>query len=577
MREPTYATSRYLEFILVMSLVGNIGAAFPRVAVADEMTTASASKSSVAPRVVTYPTDTYVEQQTGKPGGALRVSVSTDTGTLDLHAIAATNAQWLGRILYDNLVYLDPAGAITPWLARSWTISPDRKTYTFHLRDDVTFSDGVKFNAEAVLVNLEHMRDPATKSPLAAAYIAPYRSGRIVDEYTFEANLDEPYEPFLNVLAQSWLAMLSPKAIKETPKRLGESPVGSGPFVVERYRKQQGISFVKRPDYNWSPEVVGHNGPAYLDRIEVRFVPDPAIRYFSLSSGQYDLTIDAPPQSLSAIVADPSLRFANRMRMGVPNRSLVFNTSMAPFDDVILRRAFVTAIDRDGLARLMGFGAFMRSATFLSVTTPYYDASFSDELKYDVEKAARLLDEAGWTGRDLQGFRTRNGNRLSAEVLITDSATPSPLVCAIQADLKKIGFDLAIVQLPAGILTQRRNTNSYKILSSGVWHTNTPDALYINFHSSRIPSKGRSGQNTARLDDVLLDDLLERARQTGDPSVLRDLYSRAQRRLIELVPALPAYENHSLVAYKAFVKGIVFDTSHETPFFTTVWLDEARS
>jgi peptide/nickel transport system substrate-binding protein len=173
-----------------------------------------------------YPARDYSEQSEGTPGGTLKVSVASDTGSLDLHSISHTNAEWLARILYDNLVYLDEEGKISPWLAKSRTISSDGKSYTFHLRDDVTLSDGTKFNAEAVLVNLEHMRDPATKSPLAAAYIDPYVDGKILDEYTVQLNLREPFTPFLNVLAQSWLSIEAPKAIREKPKELGETPVG---------------------------------------------------------------------------------------------------------------------------------------------------------------------------------------------------------------------------------------------------------------------------------------------------------------------------------------------------------------
>src|SRR5260221_160243 len=103
------------------------------------------------------------------------------------------------------------------------------------------------------------MRDPATKAAMTTAYIAPYIDGKVLDEYTFPANLREPYSAFLNVLAQSWLGMYSAKAIREKPKQLGESPVGSGPFLVESYTRQQGIRLVKRPDYHWSPPFLRHD------------------------------------------------------------------------------------------------------------------------------------------------------------------------------------------------------------------------------------------------------------------------------------------------------------------------------
>jgi peptide/nickel transport system substrate-binding protein len=521
-----------------------------------------------------YPATDYAEQAKGKPGGTLKVSVASDTGSLDLHAISHTNAQWLGRMIYDNLVYLDAQGNITPWLAKSWTISPDGKTYTFKLRDDVTFSDGAKFNAQAVLVNLEHMRDPATKSPLAGAYIAPYLEGKAIDEYTFEAKLREPYAPFLNVLAQSWLSMESPKAIIEKPASLGEFPVGSGPFVVESYTRQQGIHFVKRKDYNWAPDVLNHQGPAYLDRIDVDFVPEAIIRYNTLSSGQYDLTVDAPPQNAKAIRADPELVFDSRMRSGIPMRGITFNTEKEPFTDVRVRKAIALAVDREGIVNIAGFGEYKPKTDFLAANTKYYDPSFQDALKYNVPEANRLLDEAGWIGRDSAGYRTKDGKRLSAEVLVSTatSATSTPIFAAIQSDVKKVGVELINIELPAAQLLERRNANAYQAFGAGVWHTNTPDALYIVHHSNEITTGKRIGQNTARLRDPELDDLLATARQSQDPAVLKDRYSRAQKRLTELVPAIPLYENYASIAYRRNVKGVVFDTSHNTPFFAAIWL-----
>ena len=528
---------------------------------------------SAASAAISYPAEDYREQSRGRPGGTLKVSVAADTGTLDLHAISHTNAQWLGRLIYDNLVYLDAKGEPSPWLAKSWTISPDGKTYTFHLRDDVTFSDGSRFNAEAVRLNLEHMRDPATKSPLAAAYIEPYADGRVIDEFTFEARLREPYTPFLDVLAQSWLAMISPKQIRENPRLIGEAPAGSGPFVVERYTRQQGIRLVRRDDYHWSPPVIGHEGPAYLDRIELEFVPEALIRYTSLASGQYDFTIDAPAQNAAAIRADASLVIQSRVRKGIPTRAITFNVTREPFTDVRVRKAFALAVDREGIAQIMGFGEFKPKTDYLAATTRYYDPSFQDALKYDVPAADRLLDEAGWTARDGAGYRVKDGRRLSAEILAAESATPGALTVAMQSDVKKIGFDLVIVQLPAAQLTDRRNAGAYQALSGGVWHTNTPDALYILHHSRAITTPKLIGQNTSRLQDADLDDMLAQARQTVDPAVLSDLYSRAQRRLTELVPSVPVYENLPIIAYRRDVRGVVFDTSHNTNVFTTVWLD----
>ena len=305
--------------------------------------------------VITYSASDFHEQSPGRSGGTLRVSAASDAGSFDIHALSNGNIQWMGRILFDCLVYQDEQGNISPWLAKSWEVSEDGKTYTFHLRDDVTFSDGEKFNAVALQTNLEHMRDPATKSPLAAAYIAPYLDGKVIDEYTFEAHLREPYTPFLDVLAQSWLGMVSPKQIREAPRTIAEHPVGSGPFLLESYKRDQGAVFVKRSGYHWAPPVTRHQGEAYLDRIELSYVPEAMIRFTALESGQSDFALDAPAQNAAAIRANPELVMRSRIRKGNPSRSMTFNVEQAPFNDVLVRRAVAKAIDREGLAWISGF------------------------------------------------------------------------------------------------------------------------------------------------------------------------------------------------------------------------------
>lgn len=524
--------------------------------------------------LISYPATDFHEAAPGKRGGTLRVSTATDTGTFDVHSISHGNVQWLGRILYDGLVYQDEQGKVSPWLARSWDISEDGRTYTFHLRDDVTFSDGSRFNAQAVKINLEHMRDPATKSPLAAAYIAPYAQGRVVDEYTFEATLREPYSPFLDVLAQSWLGMISPKQILEAPRTIAEHPIGSGPFVLQSYTREQGAVFVRREGYNWSPPVTRHKGEAYLDRIELSIVPEAMIRFTSLDAGQSDLTLDAPPQNARAIRASADLTLRSRIRKGNPFRSLTFNVEQAPFDDVRVRRAVARGIDREGLAWIIGFGEYRVKADFLAANTRDYDPAFKDVLAYDVKAANALLDEAGWTERDAQGYRIRSGQRLGAELLATESASfSSSVAVAIQADLKKLGFELRIELLPLAQVTDRRYAGRFQVMGGGYWHTNTPDGLYILYHSDSITSEKRIGQNGGRLRDAQLDRVLSEARRSHDPVQVAALYSKAQQRLTELVPVVPSFESHVLVAYRSRLKGVIFDTSHNTVFLPSLWLD----
>jgi len=525
---------------------------------------------------VTYKETDYISSGSGRRSGTLLIGGSGDTANLDPHGVSAAYIQWFGRFVFDNLIYLDAKGDHQPWLATSWTISPDRLVYTFHLRNDVTFSDGSRFDAEAVKVNLEHMRDPETRSPLAARYIEPYAEGRVIDDFTFEARLSYPYGPFLDVLAQSWLAMISPKQIRENPKSILSAPIGSGPYVLESYERQKGLKFVRRPDYHWAPPYIKHDGPAYFDRVEIEFISEAVLRYVGLAGGKYDVVFDAPAQNARSIRANPQLVLDRRIRQGIPNRGLTFNTATPPFDDERVRRAVVKAVDREGLVQIVGFGEFGYKSDLLGATTRFYDPSFRDVLGYDPAASNRLFDEAGWTGRDAEGYRTKDGKRLSAEMLSSETTTPNNVVVAAKADLKKVGFELRIVPLTLPQLTERRNAGNFGLTSGGVWHTNTPDALYINYHSDQIATPGRPAQNSSRLRDPLFDDLVAQARRVSDPAELQDLYSKAQKRIVELAPSMPLYENYTVIAYNRRVHDLIFDTSHNTPLFTAAWREEKK-
>lgn len=513
------------------------------------------------------------KESTGEPveGGTLALSISAEPGCLDSHSISATQQALLGRIIYDNLVTLDEEGNIAPYLAESWDISEDGKTYTFHLEEGVTFSDGSPWNAEVLGQNFEHMRDPATKSPLAAAYIAPYVDGTVIDEYTFEAHLAYAYTPFLYGLAQSWVAITSGKAITESPETLCQNPVGSGPFVVEDYKVGQSISYVKRAGYTWGADWLGYDGEAYLDGIEVTLVPEAVIRYETLVSGQYDITENLPPQNAAAIQANDAFVYENLVRAGSPN-VLHFNLSRAPFDDIRVREAFVAAVDRQAVTDSVGFDTFTAKDNFLSSETPYYDPSTEGKLTYDPDKANELLDEAGWATRDSDGYRTKDGTRLTVVVPTVESATPSALLVQLQGEVKKVGIELQVEQYPQAQLTEIRYAGDYDGLA-GVWHTNTPDILFIRYDTSEITGE-RIGQNASYLSDPELDEILHATRETTDGEEAEEAYSDAQHRLLELVPGLPLYENHSQWAYaKNTVKGIAIDTSHPVPVFTRAWLE----
>lgn len=517
--------------------------------------------------------DPYPAAAAKSAGGTLRIASPWDITSFDFHAVSAGYVQFTGRLLFDYLTYIDDDGKPGPWLAKSWDVSSDGRSYTFHLRDDVTFSDGTKLNADAVLASLEHMRDPATKSPLAGRYIAAYDHGEVVDEYTFRAHLSQPFSAFLEVLAQSWLPIYSAKAIRENPKGLATRPVGSGPFTLESFTRQRGFKLVRRPDYQWAPPFIHHTGHAAVERIEVDIVQEELVRLGALTSGQYDLCLEVPPQMAQNVLSSHDYLLYNQVRKGLPTRPVVFNVEQPPFDDVRIRRALALATDREAIARLSGFGQYTTKTDYLSSNTRAYDPSYRDVLRYDRGEANRLFDEAGWTDRDADGFRVKAGKRLGAELLLSDASGSRSVPIALQADFKRVGFELRFTVIPTAQLTTRRRNGDYQAVNGGYWQTNTPDGLFVMHSSNEITSPSTFGQNISRVRDAELDRLLSGARQATEPAEERALHSAAQKRLLQIVPSIPLNENHNLLAVSRKVRGLLFESSHHAALLTGAWLE----
>lgn len=506
-----------------------------------------------------------------RDGGRLALSMAVDPLCLDPHAISSDVEQIFGRIQFDNLVDLDAAGKPSPWVAKSWDISADGLTYIFHLRDGITFSDGQPLDAAAVVVNLRHMLDPATRSPLAGPYIAPVRETTALDGSTVRVRLSSPYSPFLDVLAQGWLGLESPKAIREsTPAQLCEHPVASGPFVLTRYTKNQGATFDRRTDYDWGPPTLGHSGAPHLAGIDASWVGQDSVRYSSLVSGQFQATGYVPAQNAQQAQSDKNLVFENVDRIGLP-ATIEFNTSSAPFDDIRVRKAFAAAVDVPAVLRTIGFGQRTQPHGYLDAVTRGFDPSVP-QTTFDAATANRLLDEAGWTGRTAAGIRTKAGKALMLSWPVGQAGTVSPLYDLVQAQAKSVGIDVRVELIPPAQLTTRRYSGDYDLLF-GVWHTNTPDVLSIKYASSSVPTAERLGQNLAHLSDGQLDSLLAQGRQTTDSGKQDQLYRAAQHRLVDLVPGLPVYDNSVLWAVSSKLHDTLVDTSHGTPVFTYAWLD----
>ncbi|CAN3979044.1 ABC transporter substrate-binding protein [Kitasatospora purpeofusca] len=495
-------------------------------------------------------------------GGALTYATDVEPISFDIHVSQQDITGAIQRNVFDSLVHQDDKGEFQPWLAKSWEIAPDLKSYTFHLREDVKFTDGTVFDAEAVKANFDRIVAKETKSQYAASLLGPYTGTEVVDAHTVKVNFSEPFAPFLQAASTAYLGFYSPKAIKENGSKLGAggpADVGTGPFVFTGYTKGQSAVFTRNPDYNWAPPSANHQGPAYLEKLTIRFLTEDSVRVGALSSGQVQVAEPIPPADVRTVQGDPKLRTIATDAPGA-NYALVLNTTKAPLDDPKVRKAVQRGIDLDTDIQSVYFGVYKRAWSPIAPSTPFYDKSLEKSWPYDKAAAEKALDEAGWTARDGEGYRTKDGKRLSLEWPLPPAEfvreQRETLGQAIQADLKKIGVEVTRPRLDIG--TYIANVYGGKEhIADYSWARFDPDVLRLYFNSASKPSTG--GQNATFYEDAQLDEWTTKGKGTFDKAVRQDVYTKTQQRAIELGLIVPLYVRTAVVGTAAKVRGLTAD------------------
>ncbi len=519
---------------------------------------------------------TETETGTGSPasGGTLVYATGDAEPTcLDPH-VGGNYPQALVATQYlESLVSKNADGEIIPWLAETWHESADGLSWEFKLRDDVYFTDGTLFTAEAVAATIEHVKDPETGSSTGYLALEKVDAVTVVDEHTARFELSEPDSALLESLSQTWLAIESPKALERTKEENCTSPVGTGPFMVESWERQNSITLVRNEDYNSPPADAAHNGPAYLEKLEWRFLPDSASRYAALQSGTVDVIDNVQPDTIVAAGKDDRIEHLDAPRPGASNR-IELNSSKPPFDDARVREAFIRAADVDAAVESLFFGTTERSYSALSSVEPlgYADRAL---FEFDPAEAARLLDEAGWDERDADGYRIKDGERLELDLPVsTNQSIPAEqsLFEQLQATTKQAGFKLDLHPMDLSSWYSTLAANDYDLVSAPYTKVG-PDVLRILYHSAGTvpaPSGYFANHSQVKLDE--LDELLDRASRVSDPAERAGLYEQAQRIVLEGFYILPLYDQQNHYLLRSDVEGMRAMPTVSTPTFYDTWL-----
>jgi len=458
------------------------------------------------------------------PPGVLVVAQIAEPKSLDPHAVTAVNDFRILMNIYDGLVrYKSGTLEVEPALATEWTISEDGKTYTFTLRDGVTFHDGSPLTAEAVKFNFDRMLDEShpfhDTGPFPLSFFfSAIDTVEAPDEKTVVFNLKDPYAPFLSNLAYPTGLIVSPEAVKEHGKDFGRHPSGTGPFKFAEWESNAKVVVEGNPDY-W-------DGAPSLQAVVFRPITDANTRVAEMLSGGVDVMVEVPPDNVATFADDAGFKVYEQA--GPHLWFLILNAKEGPMADKRVRQAVNYAIDKKALVDNVLQGT---AEVASGPTPPAFAWAYNEALEpypYDPEKAKALLKEAGAEGADLTFYVTEGGSGM---------LDPVAMGAAIQADLAKVGLN-------AKIETYEWNTFLGKVnpglegkadMAEMAWMTNDPDTLpYLALRTGAFPDEG--GFNSGYYSNPEVDTLLEEARRQTDQAKRAELYKKMQEIVYEDAP-----------------------------------------
>jgi peptide/nickel transport system substrate-binding protein len=495
-------------------------------------------------------------------GGTINVALDNVTLCLDPQVSPQYQTYEIARNIVDSLIAETPSGQFVPWLATSWTVSPNAEQFTFNLRQGVTFSDGTPFNAQVVKENFDRIVNPATKSQFGASLLAHYTGSTVVSPYTVQVNFSQPDIPFLNGASTTYLGMESPASW--TTLAACAPPIGTGPFVSTAYTAQQSDTLKRSPvPYKWAPSTVkNQSGSAYLSQVNFQFVTEDSVRTGGLTSGQFQYIEGVPPTSASSIQGQGY----SLIRASQPG--LVFgyeiNTSATPLTDIKVREALSDSIDAAGIVNALYVGEYKQALNLLGSTTPGVDSP-TNKANYSVKNAEALLDADGWSKHNAAGVREKDGQLLNITLLSDDPRdSRQSMDLLVQQELEKVGFGVNLNKIPLADASAAIYGGQFGI-NGEAYILASPSVLSDFF----TPAAGQG--DLSKTDLPAATAKLTQAEGTTNDAKAAQLYGQGEQILEQNYSDVPIYQLTRLDATSPKLHGIELDVA-KFPYFVDAWL-----
>lgn len=505
---------------------------------------------------------------TPQSGGTLVYAVVSVDDRFDPAATTFTSTRQILAHVCEPLVWEMAPGKFQPGLAESWTVTGDARVFTFKLRQGVKFHDGTPFNAEAVKFTFDRIVSPTMIAGAARGNLGPYERTEVVDDYTARVIMKQGYAPFFGYM-NGYLGIVSPTAVKQMgDAKFLFNPVGTGPFLWKEFVPNDHITLVRNPEYRWPSPFFKNRGPAYLDQVIIKIIPEGTVRVGALRTGEVHFIESVDPLAVGELKKDPAFVVIQREQNGIPH-ALLLNMSTradtgkpAVTAELPVRRAIAFAIDRVGLVKAI-YGETAKAAwNFISPLSWGYDRAAAGMYKFDPSRSKELLDAAGWkVGRD--GVRARGGQRLTFD-LVFRARRDEPRSESIQANLRDVGFDCQLV--PLEVAAQRAAIRNKNYEGVYTWDPQSdPDMLREVAYTNGVYN--RSFYSNPQV-DKWLDDAMGLATQAAR----KPLYSNVQRQIMRDAIGVPFAHSYLVHAKRADVQGEYVDGLGATTIWHDMWL-----
>ncbi len=468
---------------------------------------------------------------------------------------------WACNHLYNGLVQMDDNLNVLPCIAKNWEISEDGKTYTFHLRNDVTFHDhelfkdgkGRKVTAHDFEYSFNRIIDTEVASPGAwllnnIDYVEErgFKAFEAMDDTTFNVYLTKPFPPFLGILTMQYFSVVSPEIVMNYKRDYRNNPVGTGPFKFKIWDEGNKMVLVKNENY-FEKDDKGNQLP-YIDGIAVTFIKDKEAEFLKFLTNELDFVNGPEGDNKSSIFTnDGKLKPAEKEKfnlftnpqlnteyLGILVDEDLDIVTKSPLRKKLVRQAINYGFDKKSMmAYLRKNIGTPANAGFIPKGLPSFDDQIVKGYDYNPEKARELLYAAGFP----------NGDGLP-EITIYTTKDYVDLCEFIQHQLNEIGFKIKI-DLNPGITHRELAARSKLNFFRKSWIADYPDAenYLALFYSKNFSPQG---PNITRFKNFEFDKLYEKSQAETNDSIRRHMYQEMDKIIIEEAPIVPLYYDVSV-------------------------------